>query len=150
MLDQMIERMTSGAKGPMELVFRVAVALIFLIGGLGHFVRSDEMLARIDGSPWLPWVTAIGDPLVLLHLSGAVFVLASLTLIAGWSTRLAAVALFVTLVPITISIHMAPGHEGPLFKNVAILGALAYLAVNGTSCCALDLLARRARAKAQP
>lgn len=50
---------------------------------------------------------------------------------SGALTRLAALALFVTLVPITLSIHIAPGHVGPLLKNVAILGGLVHFMVRG-------------------
>lgn len=96
------------------------------------------MLARMAESPWADTINAIGDPLLLLHLSGAVFVLAGLSLALGWMTRLSALALFVTLVPVTITIHFAPGHIGPLFKNVAILGALFFLYCRGPGRFALD------------
>jgi putative oxidoreductase len=87
------------------------------------------MLQRIEESPWVAVVKAIGDPLMLLWLSGAVFVVAGVLLALGVLTRLAALALFVTLVPITLSIHIAPGHVGPLLKNVAILGGLVHFMV---------------------
>ena len=60
----------------------------------------------------------------LLWLSGAAFVVFGLLLMFGRLRRLSALILFVTLVPVTLAIHIAPGHVGPLFKNVAILGAL--------------------------
>jgi putative oxidoreductase len=82
-------------------------------------------------------VKAIGDPLMLLWLSGAVFVVAGVLLALGVLTRLAALALFVTLVPITLSIHIAPGHVGPLLKNVAILGGLVHFMVRGSGGYAL-------------
>lgn len=118
--------------------FRLLTSLIFIIGGLGHFGRADDMLARMEESPWRDTITAIGDPQWLLWLSGAVFVAAGITLTLGWMTRLSALALFVTLVPITVTIHFAPGHVGPLFKNVAILGALLLLFVRGPGSHALD------------
>ena len=119
-------------------VFRLTTSLIFIIGGLGHFGRADDMLARIEESPWRDVVLQIGDPQLLLWLSGGVFVIAGITLALGWMTRLSAVALFVTLIPITISIHFAPGHTGPLFKNVAILGALFYFYCRGAGAYSLD------------
>ena len=107
-----------------DVVFRVALSLIFIIGGLGHFFAVDEMLERIAESPWHKQVLLIGDPAILLYLSGGVFVVFGLFLAAGILKRLSALTLFVTLVPITIAVHIAPGHVGPLLKNVAILGAL--------------------------
>ena len=100
-----------------DLIFRVATSLIFIIGGLGHFGKHEYMLERMAGSPWIDIVTMIGDPSILLWLSGGVFVVAGFALAAGFKVRTATLALFVTLVPITLAIHIAPGHVGPLFKN---------------------------------
>jgi len=138
MFDSLLARLTARADCATEMTFRVALSLIFVIGGLGHFVQAEGMLARIDDSPWAGLVRALGDPLLFLHLSGGVFVVAGIALILGFSSRLAALALFITLVPITFVIHIAPGHEGPLFKNVAILGALALVFVRGSYCLSLD------------
>ena len=102
-----------------------------LIGGAGHLVREQMMLQRIEASPWFDWVNALGSPLFFLQLSGIVFILAGFGLLLGLRTRLSALALFVTLVPITFVIHIAPEHTGPLFKNIAILGALLHFFVRG-------------------
>lgn len=124
-------RPSPGLTALADPAFRVLTSLIFIIGGLGHFGQHQEMLARIAESPWAGLVERIGDPAWLLWLSGAVFVLFGLTLALGVLTRLSAIALFVTLVPITLAIHIAPGHVGPLFKNIAILGALVMLYARG-------------------
>ncbi len=119
-------------------MFRLLTSLIFIVGGLGHFGRADDMIARIAESPWRETVEAIGDPLWLLWISGAVFIVGGVTLALGWMTRLSALALFVTLVPITLAIHLAPDHTGPLLKNIAILGALGFIFVRGPGACAID------------
>jgi putative oxidoreductase len=124
-------------------IFRVTTSLIFIIGGLGHFGQHAEMLARVEESPWHNMVTSIGDPSLLLWLSGGVFVIFGVTLALGLATRLSAILLFVTLVPITIAIHVAPGHVGPLFKNIAILGALLHFYANGPGRFSLDPNANR-------
>lgn len=121
-----------------DLVFRVCLSLIFIIGGLGHFVEHRQMLERIAESPWSNTINTIGDPSVLLWISGAIFVPAGFALAVGFMTRLSSVALFVTLVPITITMHLAPGHAGPLFKNIAILGALIHFVFNGSGAVAID------------
>ena len=110
-----------------DAIFRVALSLIFVVGGVGHFVELDYMLARIDESPWAELVKRIGDPAILLQLSGAAFIMFGLLLAIGQFKRISALVLFVTLVPVTLAIHIAPGHMGPLLKNVAILGALLYV-----------------------
>lgn len=128
--------------GPFRLwvdpIFRVATSLIFIVGGIGHFAAHDDMLKRMEDSPWREVVSHIGDPSWLLWLSGAVFVVFGITLALGYLTRLSALLILITLVPITLAVHVAPGHTGPLFKNVAIMGALLYFYANGAGQFALD------------
>ena len=121
-----------------EPVLRVSISLIFIIGGLGHFGEHDLTLARIHDSPWHSWILKAGEPSLLLWLSGVVFIVAGTALALGWKTRIAALSLFATLIPITVTIHIAPGHVGPLFKNVAILGALFFIFCRGAGRIALD------------
>ena len=119
-------------------IFRVCLSLIFIVGGLGHFVEHRQMLERMAESPWANTINTIGNPSVLLWLSGAIFVPAGVALAMGFMTRLSSVALFMTLVPITITMHVAPGHAGALFKNIAILGALVHFVFNGSGAVAID------------
>lgn len=128
-----------------DLIFRILLSLIFIVGGLGHFVQHRQMLDRMSESPWMETIHRIGDPSVLLWLSGAVFILAGVALAAGLMTRIAAAALFVTLIPITITMHVAPGHAGPLFKNIAILGALIHFFFIGSGAFSIDRLFRNSR-----
>jgi putative oxidoreductase len=121
-----------------DVVFRALFSLIFVVGGLGHFFRLQDMLTRIEASPWADVVRMAGNPSVLLWLSGAVFVICGISFALGYLTRLSALALFVTLVPVTISIHLAPGHVGPLLKNIAILGGLIHFFVRGAGSYSID------------
>ncbi len=133
-------------KALIDPLFRVLTSLIFVVGGLGHFHQHDVMLARMEESPWRPVIKMIGDPSMLLWLSGIAFVTTGLTLAVGWMTRASALILFATLVPVTIAIHVVPdtSHVGPLFKNVAILGALLFFWANGPGAYALDTWASAA------
>ena len=119
-------------------VFRVATSLIFIIGGIGHFAAHDHMLQRMEESPWRGVVEMIGDPSWLLWFSGVVFVFFGITLALGVLTRVSALFILVTLIPITIAVHVAPGHTGPLLKNIAIMGALLYFYANGPGRFAID------------
>lgn len=119
-------------------VFRIAISLIFIIGGIGHFAAHDYMLQRMAESPWRDVVAMIGDPSWLLWLSGGVFVIFGMTLAFGFLTRISALLILVTLIPITVAVHVAPGHAGPLFKNIAIMGALLYFYANGPGRFALE------------
>ena len=119
-------------------IFRIATSLIFIIGGVGHFAAHGSMLERMAESPWRDMVGMIGDPSWLLWLSGAVFVIFGTTLALGFLTRISALLILVTLIPVTIAVHVAPGHVGPLFKNIAIMGALLYFYANGPGRFAID------------
>lgn len=118
-------------RGWFDPIFRVSTSLIFIIGGIGHFGAHDYMLERMAESPWNDAVNMLGEPSWLLWLSGAVFVVFGATLALGYLTRLSALLILVTLIPVTITQHIAPGHMGPLFKNTAIMGALLYFYANG-------------------
>ncbi len=130
----------SQTKALIDPLFRLLTSLIFIIGGLGHFGQRKMMLDRMAESPWSPMVNRIGDPSILLMLSGLAFVAAGLTLAVGWMTRASALVLFVTLIPVTIAVHVVPdtSHIGPLFKNIAILGALLFFWARGPGAYALD------------
>ncbi len=127
-------------KALIDPLFRILTSLIFIIGGLGHFGQHDVMLERMEESPWAGTVNMIGDPSLMLWLSGIAFVVAGTTLALGGMTRLSALVLFITLVPVTIAIHVVPdtSHVGPLFKNIAILGALLLIFARGPGAYALD------------
>ena len=146
MLKSLEARLAPGPWGTafVDPLFRVLTSLIFIVGGLGHFRQHDVMLKRMAESPWASLVNRIGDPSLLLWLSGLAFVIAGVTLALGWMTRASALILFVTLVPVTIAVHVVPdtSHIGPLFKNIAILGALLCFWARGPGAHALDNLQR--------
>lgn len=138
---QRIDRFLTPSEGARRLadpVFRIAISLIFIIGGLGHFGAHEMMLDRMAESPWRDTIHFIGDPSRLLWLSGVVFVVFGTTLALGLATRLSALVILATLIPITVTIHFAPGHVGPLFKNIAIMGALAFFIARGGGAFAMD------------
>jgi len=121
-----------------DAIFRVLFSLIFIVGGLGHWGQHDIMMTRLEASPWLDWVLLLGDPSLLMHISGVTFLLGGVGLLLGYATRLSALILFATLIPITFVIHIAPDHVGPLLKNVAILGGLIHFFVRGPGDYALS------------
>lgn len=129
---------SQGLRDWADPVFRVLTSLIFIIGGLGHFAEHQMMLDRMVDSPWWNMINMAGDPSWLLWLSGVVFVIFGVMLALGWMTRLSALLIFLTLVPITVTVHLAPGHLGPLFKNIAILGSLFLIYCRGPGAYALD------------
>lgn len=121
-----------------DLAFRVLFSLIFIVAGAGHFGAHEKMLADLRASPWFELVSALGSPSWMLYASGVTLVLGGVALLLGYRTRAAAILLFLTLIPITLTVHVAPGHTGPLLKNVALLGGLIHFAVRGPGAYGLE------------
>ncbi len=112
-------------------MFRIMLSLIFIVASLGHFFKVDAMVARIESSSFGSVGYLLGKPEVAVVLSGAVMLAAGLSLLIGFYTRYAAIALIAVIIPITITIQIGQvATMGPLFKNVAILGGLLLFALN--------------------
>jgi len=122
-----------------EAVFRCLTSLIFLVSGVGHLVRPEVFVERLEAAPLGFLATAIAPADLLIVLSGLVLLAGGLGLLLGFATRLAALALILVLVPITITTHVGSASSvGPLLKNVAILGGLVFFAAHGARVFGLD------------
>jgi putative oxidoreductase len=122
-----------------ELMFRAALSAIFIAAGLKHFVRPEAIEERLLAAPLVWLATSVASPGLLVYLTGIVLLAGGIALLLGYKTRLAAIALAIVIVPITISVHV--GHAdgaGPMLKNIGLFGALLHFAANGSSNFALD------------
>lgn len=138
-------RPTPATRDVVDLAFRVATSLIFVVAGLGHLARPDSIVAQLDGAPLATSVTAIAEARFLVLASGPPLVLGGLALLVGKHTRAAAGALLLVLVPITVVTHVGSADSvGPLFKNVALMGALLHFAAYGAGRFSADGAGARA------
>jgi putative oxidoreductase len=121
------------------LAGRILIAVIFLISG---FFKVGGY-AQIVG-----YATALHLPApgVAIAVAAAVELICGLAILAGFKTRFAAWLLFLYLIPVTYVFHnfwAVQGQEQQMqmvnfLKNVAIMGAMLVLSVNGAGAYSVD------------
>ncbi len=113
------------------IVLRVMLSGIFLVAGLNHVIVPEGVAKRLIASSMYEFFPTFVDPEVLVIVVGVGLLTGGLLLIFNQFIRPAAILLFVLLIPITVSVQLQ-GLEtmGPLFKNVAIAGALLFFIFN--------------------
>lgn len=113
------------------LIFRVMLSSIFLMASIAHLLNIDKTLEHLNQARFKNLAYLFGDPKWLIILSGIIMFIAGLSLLVGYKTKWAAVALTAVIVPITITVQVGQMNTiGPLFKNIAILGGLLFFILN--------------------
>lgn len=121
------------------LVFRLLLAPIFIAAGLKHLVAPGRIVARLESAPFAALATAIAPAHLLVVSTGVVLFAGGLALLLGFQTRLAALGLAAVLIPITLTVQVGSAEgSGPLFKNIALFGALVQFAAAGAGRYSLD------------
>lgn len=112
-------------------VLRIMLSGIFLVAGINHVAVPQGVAKRLTASFMYEFFSAFIDPKVLVIAVGIGLLTGGLLLLTNRYTRYAAMLLLALLVPITVSVQLQ-GLEtiGPLFKNVAIAGALLFFIKN--------------------
>jgi putative oxidoreductase len=113
-------------------VGRVLITLIFLMSGF------NKIFAYTDTQGYMEVMGVSGE---LLPLVIIIEVLASLAVMIGWQTRLAALTLasFSIVSALIFHINFADQIQFIMFmKNLAIAGGLLFLVANGPGAYALD------------
>ena len=117
---------------------------IFLVAGANHLLNVEGTVNKMDQASLKGMAYAIGNPEYLVILSGIVMLIAGISLLIGFKTRYAAAILALVLIPITITVQVGQMNSlGPLFKNIAIMGALLFFILN-------DFKTRKTLETAQP
>lgn len=113
------------------LLLRITLSGIFIVAGVSHLLNPEGVTQRIQNAPYSSFASMFGDPHVLGIISGYVLFIFGITFLLGVFTRWSAVILFLTLIPITITIQMGNGIlHGPLWKNIALFGGLLFFILN--------------------
>ena len=113
------------------VILRMMLSLIFIVASTSHFFKTEKMVARIENANLGFIGTVPGSPETMIILSGIVMLIAGISLLVGFKTRLSSITLIAVLIPITITIQVGQmSTMGPLFKNIAILGGLLFFSIN--------------------
>lgn len=113
------------------VVLRLMLSGIFVVAGANHVLAPNGVAKRLMASSMYEFFPSLIDPKFLVVASGVALLIGGFLLLTNQYTRYAAILLLALLIPITISVQMQ-GLEtmGPLFKNVAIAGALLFFINN--------------------
>lgn len=132
-------RMNDVIKQVGPVVGRCLVAVIFLISGIGKIVGYSGT-AGYMASKGLPMVDLLLVATIIVEVGG------SLMIIVGWKARLAAIIMFLWLIPVTLVFHnfwVLPPEQQMIqqimfLKNLSIMGAMLYIAAFGPGRYSID------------
>lgn len=118
------------------LVGRVLLSIIFIVAGFGKLTGAAGFAGYL-GSLGFP------APLVMAYLTGAFELFGGLAILAGFQTRLVAIALAAFCVATGLIAHLA--EPNVLMKNIALAGGFLVLAGSGAGAMAVDKTKRESR-----
>ncbi len=110
------------------LLGRILLSIIFIKGGWGK-IGGFEGYAAGMADKGLPFSELLLVLTILIELGGGLLIL------IGWQARWAALAIFLFIIPVTIIYHpfwADPGEVNAFFKNLAIMGGMAYIVSHGS------------------
>lgn len=112
-------------------VLRIMLSGIFLIAGINHVVFPGHVAKRLMESPVYENLLFFMNAEILVMATGVGLLAGGILLLLNKYTRQAAILLLLLLIPITISVQLQGwSTAGPLFKNVALAGALLFFIMN--------------------
>jgi putative oxidoreductase len=115
------------------LLGRILLSTIFIMAGFNK-ITGFEGTAGYMASKGLPMTEVLLVLTILIELGGGLMIL------FGWQARWGATAIFLFLIPVTLVFHQFWAVEGQeamqqfnsFFKNLAIMGGMAYIMVFGS------------------
>lgn len=112
-------------------VLRVMLSGIFLVASFNHLLNIEKTVNRIDQASFKGMAYFMGNPELLVIISGIVMLIAGFGFLLGIKTRWTAAILLAVLIPITLTVQVGQITTlGPLFKNIAISGGLLFFILN--------------------
>lgn len=109
------------------LAGRILLSAIFIIAGAKKLTGFEGTLGYM-ADKGLPFTELLLVLTIIIELGGGLLIL------VGWQARWAALAIFLFLIPVSIIFHpfwADPGEFNSFFKNMAIMGGMAYIVTYG-------------------
>lgn len=137
--------MLDSLKNPLSLTGRILLAMLFLPAGFSKIAGFAGTVGYI-GSAGLPMPQVAAVVALVVEIGGG------LALLAGFGTRIAALALALFTLVATFAFHnywAVPADQAMVqqlmfFKNIAVVGGLLVLAAHGAGAFSLDARKRSA------
>ena len=113
------------------VILRIMLSLIFIVSSTSHFFKLEQTVKRIEVANFGFIANILGTAEIAVVLSGFTMLIAGISLLTAFKTRISAITLIAVLIPITLIIQVGQTATlGPLFKNIAILGGLIFFTLN--------------------
>ena len=124
------------------VVGRILIALIFLLSGFGKLTgfagTAGYMASKMPVSGTL--IDLLLVITIIIELGGGI------ALVLGWKARLAALVLFLWMIPVTLIFHnfwgvpadQAMNQQIHFLKNLAIMGGMLMIMANGPGPLSVD------------
>ncbi len=118
---------------------RILLSLMFIISGWGK-ITGFAGTAGFMASKGMPFPELLLAGTIIVELGGG------LMLLAGWQARIAALAIFLFIIPATLIFHnfwavdpaQAQGQMIHFMKNLTIMGGMLYVMAFGAGPLSLD------------
>ena len=131
----------NGSKDLGTLIGRVLLALIFVVSGFGKITSFAGTASFMAGSGIPAGLVTPALILTILVEFGC-----GLLVVIGFRTRLAALVIFLWLIPVTYIFHFTPYHHGTnaminmimMLKNISMMGGLLFVASMGPGTYSVD------------
>lgn len=122
-----------------SLVGRILISVIFLFSGYGKLM-APSATQKFMADAGLPLVQVLLVCTIIVELGGG------LLLLLGWRARIAALVVFLFLIPVTLTFHTNFADRMQLMHfltNLAIMGGLLMVFAHGPGPISLDGKGRR-------
>ena len=129
-----------------QAIGRVLISAVFIVFGYIQFTHIGNYIANPAVIKVAGMTGGILSPAVIAYLVATIDLLGGILILFGYQTRWTAIVLIVFVVLTLLLVHTFWTMEGParaanqahFYKNLALIGGLLLLIVQGPGRCSLD------------